>query len=223
MHKARFINRLRCQMMETNGAPTRCYTSIYAIDIPVRFSCFVHEIGLELLNIMVAAIVPSSDSFSRVCYRICFWSRIFRTSYVNTTAADFLVVCMGLLSDTRKCRLRMRLECWESFPRHRLERRPLVSDPGMHFRTCFTHVWWCMSGSLTRGEGKSYIYFRRMCSPQFCASGNSSMASTSVTIVLIMCDKWDLVFFSSDTLNCGCACAGNAGKVFPSTDFKGDR
>ena len=35
------------------------------------------------------------------------------------------------------------------FPRHRLQRKPLVSDPGMHHGTCVTHVPWCMSGSLT--------------------------------------------------------------------------
>ena len=45
----------------------------------------------------------------------------------------------------------MRRECWEHFHRHRLQRNPLVSDPGMHHGTCVTHVPWCMSGSLTRG------------------------------------------------------------------------
>ena len=44
----------------------------------------------------------------------------------------------------------MRLECRERFPRHRLQRKPLVSDPGMHHGTCVTHVPWCMSGSLIR-------------------------------------------------------------------------
>ena len=40
------------------------------------------------------------------------------------------------------------------FPRHRLQRKPQISDPGMHHVTCVTHVPWCMSGSLTRdGEG----------------------------------------------------------------------
>ena len=41
-----------------------------------------------------------------------------------------------------------------TFPRHRLQSRPPVSDPGMHHGTCVTHVPWCMSGSLTRGGGK---------------------------------------------------------------------
>ena len=37
------------------------------------------------------------------------------------------------------------------FPTHRLQRKPLVSDPGMHHCTYVTHVPWCMSGSLTCG------------------------------------------------------------------------
>ena len=41
------------------------------------------------------------------------------------------------------------------FPRHRLQRKPLVSNPGMHHGTCVTHVSWCMSGSLTRGGGEN--------------------------------------------------------------------
>ena len=48
----------------------------------------------------------------------------------------------------------MRRECREHFPRHRLQRKPRVSDPGMHYGTCVTHVPWCMSGSLARsGRG----------------------------------------------------------------------
>ena len=45
----------------------------------------------------------------------------------------------------------MRRECRERFPRHRLQRKLLVSDPGMHHGTCVMHVPWCMSWSLTRG------------------------------------------------------------------------
>ena len=37
-------------------------------------------------------------------------------------------------------------------PAARPQRKPLVSDPGMHHGTCVTHVLWCMSGSLTYGE-----------------------------------------------------------------------
>ena len=42
-----------------------------------------------------------------------------------------------------------------TFSPPRLQRKPLVSDPGMHHGTCVTHVSWCMSGSLTRGGGKN--------------------------------------------------------------------
>ena len=45
--------------------------------------------------------------------------------------------------------------CRECFPRHRLRRKPLVSDSGMHHGTCIMHVPWCMSGSLTRGGRKT--------------------------------------------------------------------
>ena len=43
----------------------------------------------------------------------------------------------------------MHRECQERFPCHRLQRKPLVSDPGMYHGTCVTHVPWCMLGSLT--------------------------------------------------------------------------
>ena len=43
--------------------------------------------------------------------------------------------------------------------------KPLaVSDPGMHHGTCVTHVPWCMSGSLARGDGENF--------PGACATRN---------------------------------------------------
>ena len=51
--------------------------------------------------------------------------------------------------------LRMCRECLERFPRHQLQRKPLVSNPDMHPGTCVTHVSCCMSGSLTYGGGKN--------------------------------------------------------------------
>ena len=44
----------------------------------------------------------------------------------------------------------------ERFPRHQLQRKPLVSDPGMQHGTCVTHVPWCMSGSLTH-DGRENV------------------------------------------------------------------
>ena len=46
-------------------------------------------------------------------------------------------------------------ECRERFPRHRLQRKPQVSDPAMHHCTRVTHVPWCPSGSLTRCGGEN--------------------------------------------------------------------
>ena len=68
---------------------------------------------------------------------------------------NVLGMYMGLLPDTQNCGLRMRRECREHFPCHRLQRKPLVSDPVMHHGTCVTHVPWCMSGSLNRGGGEN--------------------------------------------------------------------
>ena len=41
------------------------------------------------------------------------------------------------------------------FPRRRFQRKPVVNDPGMHHSTCVTNVLWCMSGSLTCGDGEN--------------------------------------------------------------------
>ena len=51
------------------------------------------------------------------------------------------------------------------FPRRRLQRKPLVSDSGMHHGTCVTHVPWCMSGSLTRGGGENVSGIPGACAP----------------------------------------------------------
>ena len=61
----------------------------------------------------------------------------------------------------------MRQESRERFLRHRLQRIPLVSDPGMHHGTCVTHLPWCMSGSLIRGGGENGPGF-----PGACATSN---------------------------------------------------
>ena len=41
----------------------------------------------------------------------------------------------------------MRRECRERFPHHRLQRKPLVSDPGMHHARAVMHV------GIPRGGG----------------------------------------------------------------------
>ena len=51
------------------------------------------------------------------------------------------------------------------FPRRRIKRKLLVSDPGMHHGTCVTHVPWCMSGSLTRSGGENVPGIPGVCAP----------------------------------------------------------
>ena len=51
------------------------------------------------------------------------------------------------------------------FPRRRFQRKPLVSDPGMHNGTCVTHVPWCMSESLTCGDGENVPGISGACAP----------------------------------------------------------
>ena len=65
----------------------------------------------------------------------------------------FCSVCAWASYQIRKIGGCMR-ECRERFPHHWLQRKPLVSKPGMHHGTCVMHVPWCMSGLLTRGGGE---------------------------------------------------------------------
>ena len=51
------------------------------------------------------------------------------------------------------------------FPHRRFQRKPLVSDPGMHHDTCVTHVPWCMSGLLTCGDGENVSGIPGACAP----------------------------------------------------------
>ena len=51
------------------------------------------------------------------------------------------------------------------FPRRRFQRKLLVSDHGMHHGTCVTHVPWCMSGSLTCGDGENVPGIPGACAP----------------------------------------------------------
>ena len=74
---------------------------------------------------------------------------------------------MGLLPDTLNRGLRMRRECWERFLRRQLQRKPLVSDPGMHHARSVMHIgvantWW---------RGKRSRHSRRIRNPQFYVSG----------------------------------------------------
>ena len=93
------------------------------------------------------AYIKQPDNHIQVTNAFCW--------YKLSTVHTLVYFPMGLLPDAYNCGLRMRRECRERFPSHRLQRKPLVSDPGMHHGTCVTHVPWCMSGSLVRGGGEN--------------------------------------------------------------------
>ena len=61
----------------------------------------------------------------------------------------------------------MHREYRERCPRHRLQRKPLVNDPGKYHGTCVTHEPLYMLGSLTRGGGDNVPGF-----PGACATPN---------------------------------------------------
>ena len=65
----------------------------------------------------------------------------------------------GPLSRYAKLPVAHALEMPGTFSCHRLQRKLLVSDPGMQHGTCIKHMPWCMSGSLTRGGGETFPAF----------------------------------------------------------------
>ena len=75
----------------------------------------------------------------------------------------------------------MRRECRERFPRHQLQRKPLVSDSGMYHGTCVTHVPWYMIAK-PRWRGKRSRHSRRMCNPQFYVSGKRPIVGTYASV-----------------------------------------
>ena len=127
---------------------------------------------------------------------------IFRQLCTQLFAHIILTLALGisLLPDTWNYVLCMRQECRERFPRHRLQRKPLSSDPGMHHSTCVTHVPWCMSGSLNRDGGDKHS--RRMRKPQFYVSGErpTSVPVQNICEVYytVLCINWIGVLLKSD-------------------------
>ena len=83
----------------------------------------------------MVCLVPTGFFFSFVSSVYCFFFRQWASYQIYKTAC---CACAGNAGNV--------------FSRHRLQRKPLVSDPGMHHGTCVTHVPWCLPGSLTRGD-----------------------------------------------------------------------
>ena len=74
------------------------------------------------------------------------------------------------------CGLRVRQECREHFSHHRLQRKPLVSDPSMHHGTC-VYARAVMHAGIAnlRWWGKRSRHSRRLRNPQFYVSGKRPM------------------------------------------------
>ena len=68
------------------------------------------------------------------------------------------------------------------FPRRRFQRKLLVSDPGMHHGTCVTHVPWCMSGSLTCGDGENVPGIPSACAPAILRIWQEAHGQTLVAV-----------------------------------------
>ena len=108
-----------------------------------------------------------------------FWAEIFHTmhftwflpSYSNTSLTIILTKSfIGPMSWTYyQIRKIAGCACARNagnvFPRRQFQSKPLVSDPGMHHGTCVTHVPWCMSGSLTCGDGENVPGIPGACAP----------------------------------------------------------
>ena len=123
----------------------RCYFLIAYVKNCLEKKCLFHNFStLKCRRFLL------EENKTRLFYIV-----IIMTTDDLTTHQTRISGVMGLLPDMWNCGLRMRRECRERFPRHRLQRKPLFSDPGMHHGTCVTHVPWCMSGSLTRGGGEN--------------------------------------------------------------------
>ena len=85
------------------------------------------------------------------------------------------MILRGPLTRCVKLRVAHAAEMAGTFPRHRLQTKPLDSDPGMHHGTCVTHVPGCMSGSLTRGGIETFPAFPGPAQPAIYVSGKRPM------------------------------------------------
>ena len=80
---------------------------------------------------------------------------------------------VGLLPDTQHCGLSMRRECRERSPRHWLQRKPLISDHGMHHGTCHAYAAMHVGIANPRWRGKCSRHSRCMRNPQCYVSDKS--------------------------------------------------
>ena len=79
------------------------------------------------------------------------------------------------------------------FPRRRFQMKPLVSDPGMHHGTCVTHVPWCMSGSLTCGDGENVPGIPGACAPTILHIWQEAHDMNTFSALLVLYERYPLV------------------------------
>ena len=72
------------------------------------------------------------------------------------------------------------------FPRRRFQSKPLVSDPGMHHGTCVTHVPWCMSESLTCGDGENVPGIPGACAPAMLRIWQEAHGQRSLSVIVVL-------------------------------------
>ena len=79
----------------------------------------------------------------------------------------------------------MRRECRERFPRHRLQRKPLISDASrqVHDARAVLHV----GIANPRWRGKRSRHSRHMCNPQVYVSGKRPMVISNLLVYLYAC------------------------------------
>ena len=109
------------------------------------------------------------DRWSKHHLAVAAWKPIrFPERAMSSEEQQQSVTCllMGFLLVTKDYGLRMSRQCRERFPRHRIKRKPLVNDPGMHQGTCVMHVG--IANPRWRGERSRHS--RRMRNSQFYVS-----------------------------------------------------
>ena len=128
--------------------PLRCVNIVFSeaactyIEIPNMMNCCqTHYLLRSTKYVTITRLTGSTHAQYQILIG-CVQSM----SYMDLSSISYIQICWLL----------MRRECRERFPLHPLQRRPLVSKPGMHHGMCVTHVRWCMSGSLTRGGGENF-------------------------------------------------------------------
>ena len=76
-----------------------------------------------------------------------------KVAFINMTAISFVLWASYQICKIAGCACAG--NAGNVSPRRQIQRKLLVSDPGIHHGTCVTHVPWCMSGSLTHGGGEN--------------------------------------------------------------------